>query len=793
MKKLLLLLLLCANAAAQSVVSTTVPVSTNMVLLGKGTNFFNVNSNLFATTARNYVDLPNMAALRALPITYLVNGVGVNLLGYYQPGDGGGGIYVLTNSLSGTNAYGGRIVALGGTKSWQLENDYADINPLQFGAVGDGVTDSHAAMQAAIEYAKPIRGMIRFRPGTYITSKSLMVTDGGGFSISGQPLNNANAAADGASRFRSQVYIRLANGANTNVLWITTNAQVTIDGVNFDGNRNNQTVAHPVLYINTGPYPIVQVFNCNFLNGSGHGAYIENRYETTFVNSKFLFNNLDGMYVTNSVDLYLTKCHFGFNRGSGLTLRTCFTFRVHEVDTYLNQNQGMDINNFYWGFVEELVSNNNGREALKIQNTGTLLHINKSLLTGGNNLVAGSTIGGWTNAFPTGTFPLLGFYDDGPDNPNGVYQISLNQISFNGSNGSLSAGLPSYTIGDFRTNAFAKNGFGIFMDQCFLPSLNNYTTALFTTNFPGRASIKGILRNETNGFVTTETVFAQNWQVLGTSNVFIGFGSNVFAVVNPTTFGTNNPPANTTNFYVDTISGRTYVQGLTTDPPTDPAYPTGTTFVVKNNRLTTDRARIALVGGSAGITAIDFGPTGLSQIQYDEVNDRLRFLANGSEGLRLKNQQVAMGSGTASDPITEAAVEIQSTAKGFRLPQLTGADVPIININSPDGLMWYRTDLSEFRVRATNETRILAQRYSTISTNIDFPSLTTLQSTSTNVSYNFANVGDYVLLTPTQPNPGLIATADVTGLGVVTITLNNVSSGTIDLNTNTFKITIVEP
>ncbi len=123
--KTLLFLLLTFNVAAQTVTSTTVPVNTNMVTQGKGTTFFNVNLQ--------YRKLANMAALRALPITLVPDGSGVDVLGYYAPGDGGGGTYVLTNSIAGTNAYGGRILAAGGAKSWQLDQN-VEIGVKQFGA-----------------------------------------------------------------------------------------------------------------------------------------------------------------------------------------------------------------------------------------------------------------------------------------------------------------------------------------------------------------------------------------------------------------------------------------------------------------------------------------------------------------------------------------------------------------------------------------------------------------------------------------------------------------------------------
>lgn len=59
----------------------------------------------------------------------------VKVLGYYTPGDGGGGDYVITNSITGINSYGGRVLASGGSRSWDLIHD-GIINVKQFGAKG---------------------------------------------------------------------------------------------------------------------------------------------------------------------------------------------------------------------------------------------------------------------------------------------------------------------------------------------------------------------------------------------------------------------------------------------------------------------------------------------------------------------------------------------------------------------------------------------------------------------------------------------------------------------------------
>ena len=58
----------------------------------------------------------------------------VEMLGYYGPGRGGYSIYTLTNTIAGTNQWGGRVLALGGSKAWQINASNGQINSRQFGA-----------------------------------------------------------------------------------------------------------------------------------------------------------------------------------------------------------------------------------------------------------------------------------------------------------------------------------------------------------------------------------------------------------------------------------------------------------------------------------------------------------------------------------------------------------------------------------------------------------------------------------------------------------------------------------
>ena len=91
----------------------------------------------------------------------------VEVLGYYAPGDGGGGVYYATNTATGTNAYGGRIRSGKAGWSWQL--DAIEINARQFGAKGDGVSDDVSSLNTWITYQTNNWRNVKARltPGSY--------------------------------------------------------------------------------------------------------------------------------------------------------------------------------------------------------------------------------------------------------------------------------------------------------------------------------------------------------------------------------------------------------------------------------------------------------------------------------------------------------------------------------------------------------------------------------------------------------------------------------------------------
>jgi len=117
----------------------------------------------------------NVAQMVASSISVSTNLVSVK--GYYTPGDGGGGFFVLTNTASGTN-FGKRLASATPFYSWD-RIDAPPINVRQFGAKGDGSTDDTARIQNAIDLvAASGAGQINIPYGAYrVTSLNLQHSD----------------------------------------------------------------------------------------------------------------------------------------------------------------------------------------------------------------------------------------------------------------------------------------------------------------------------------------------------------------------------------------------------------------------------------------------------------------------------------------------------------------------------------------------------------------------------------------------------------------------------------------
>jgi len=166
-----------------------------------------------------------------------------------------------------------------------LANRFADVvNVKDFGAVGDGVANDTAAIQAAINSSAKT---INFPRGNYLITNVLQITGNNFVSLigSGAGAYNGNTSAD-----YNNVQTRLLWGGTSSgtMLEVGTSVGVTIRGILFDDNNGGAGIA---IQQNQGAAQL-EISYCNFVgfNSAIYENFITNTSTGTYL-SKILFCN----------------------------------------------------------------------------------------------------------------------------------------------------------------------------------------------------------------------------------------------------------------------------------------------------------------------------------------------------------------------------------------------------------------------------------------------------------------------------------------------------------------------
>lgn len=141
-----------------------------------------------------------IAQLKALATVTFINGLTVEVLGYFAAGDGGGGMFWWdSSSVASDNT--GTILApnAGGTGRWKRLFSGA-YSVKWFGAVGDGITNDTTAIQTTINTALPGETVF-FPAGNYLVSSSISIANSGQ-SRGVHLLGNSNADITSSARSR---------------------------------------------------------------------------------------------------------------------------------------------------------------------------------------------------------------------------------------------------------------------------------------------------------------------------------------------------------------------------------------------------------------------------------------------------------------------------------------------------------------------------------------------------------------------------------------------------------------
>lgn len=152
-----------------------------------GNDYYNGSFKVGATTTEQFMDslglsAENYAELDAL--TGLTDGAVISVAGALSTAveltpDGAGGTWVYRAGSSATDNTGTVRTATGmGAGRFHRRTDNSEINVRWFEAVGDGVEDDTAAIQAAVDFA-PYGGTIYFPSGEYLVSDEIDLTGPG--------------------------------------------------------------------------------------------------------------------------------------------------------------------------------------------------------------------------------------------------------------------------------------------------------------------------------------------------------------------------------------------------------------------------------------------------------------------------------------------------------------------------------------------------------------------------------------------------------------------------------------
>jgi hypothetical protein len=277
------------------------------------------------------------------------------------------------------------------TKATYAMIEGAPINVLDFGAVGDGVTDSLAAFQAAIA-ALPNGGVIYIPKGTYVTATFFDFT-----------CNNITLEGDG------DVTILKSTNTTTNnqhTLKLTGNDN-TVRSLKIDGNSNAldpATVFFREGVSLIGSFGLIE--NVTTINTASSGVRLQGPSAVSLgkrlsavncrvqnAGNSFAANNSFGVIAAWATDIFVTGCHVDTTLRSGIFIFQASNVRV--TNNYVtNAENGIrnadDLTN-QQGFV--VFSNNTVSNS-----TGDLIRFTGNNVSVVGNVCSGSTGGSGANS-----------------------------------------------------------------------------------------------------------------------------------------------------------------------------------------------------------------------------------------------------------------------------------------------------------------------------------------------------------------------------------------------------------
>jgi len=275
----------------------------------------------------SFVTQAEAAASALLPLRAV--GATLETAGYATAGDNGGATY---QKVATEPSHAGKFQDIEGGW-WGLE--MAEYTPEMFGAVGDGVTDDTASMQAALN--------------TLVTGSALVLRNGATYMVDN--LTQPTASVNGVTIRANGIATIKANNAGNSKYLIGSNSYVNnLSFATWGLKMENIVVnANSVKDIGLALSTVSsRIINCRFINALVHGCSLTETtidgvtscpsvVDNTFLNCTYDHNTGNGMHVSNlAADYKIIGANVYLNGGYGFKLDACGGLQMITCTTFQN-------------------------------------------------------------------------------------------------------------------------------------------------------------------------------------------------------------------------------------------------------------------------------------------------------------------------------------------------------------------------------------------------------------------------------------------------------------------------
>jgi hypothetical protein len=275
--------------------------------------------------------------------------------------------------------------------SYSLING-APVNVLDFGAIGDGVTNDTAAIQAAVNSTAD--GTVYLPPGTYLVDSIVFPYDTRGFNFVGASMETTILLMNDPTR--PVIKIATGTGRNYNTLFsdfaVKANAsssivdptQIAIDANGFDG-----ATFRRIQYLSNGALGSVgSMFRTSASPNLTYQQTFDNIYIQGQRGPNVVFatenNGLGVLSNTNIIEIKNCWVYANTNIAIICDMANCTSYSIHNNEFESNANYAIRLGNH--GFIHDNWMENQTVAPLLFQNTASVVSASNTFI---NNYISG--------------------------------------------------------------------------------------------------------------------------------------------------------------------------------------------------------------------------------------------------------------------------------------------------------------------------------------------------------------------------------------------------------------------